>query len=457
MNPNPEHTIHFTRYHQLLNVMEPIRPVGRISKVVGLVAESEGPSARVGEVCWVETESGKRPAEVVGFRDNRVLLMPQGEMSGMTQGSSVVATGTSLRVKVGEALLGRVLDGLGEPMDGKGPLPLEESREIYSSPPDSLRRRRIDEAIATGIRSIDAIATIGKGQRMGIFSGSGVGKSIALGMIARNTSADVNVVALVGERGREVREFLERDLGEEGLKRSVVVIATSDKPALIRIKASLVATTIAEYFRDQGADVMLMMDSITRLAMAQREIGLSIGEPPTSRGYTPSVFAMMPRLLERAGTSDFGSITGLYTVLVEGDDLDEPVSDHLRSILDGHIVLSRRLASLNHYPAVDILPSISRVMIDVVTQEHMSAAKEVLEVMATYREAEDLINIGAYAKGSNPRIDYAISAIDKVNIFLKQDIFERSEFTETQNDLINLLSDKTPVPVENGVGAETET
>jgi flagellum-specific ATP synthase len=274
---------------------------------------------------------------------------------------------------------------------------------------------------------------------MGIFSGSGVGKSITLGIIARNTSADVNVVALVGERGREVREFLERDLGEEGLQRSVVVIATSDKPALIRIKAAFVATTIAEYFRDQGADVMLMMDSITRLALAQREIGLSIGEPPTTRGYTPSVFAMMPKLLERAGTAERGSITGLYTVLVEGDDMDEPVSDHLRSILDGHVVLSRRLASLNHYPAVDVLPSISRVMIDVVPEEHMKAANRVKEVIATYREAEDLINIGAYAKGSNPRIDFAIAMQDKVNNFLKQGIFDKTNFAETQKGVISLL------------------
>ena len=446
MFPTPDQAIRTARFCQLLDVIEPIRPVGRITKVVGLVAESEGPAARVGEVCCVETGSGSRPAEVVGFRDNRVLLMPLGVMSGLAQGANVIATGSSLRVKVSKKLLGRILDGLGEPMDGGEPLDVEESREIYSSPPDSLRRKRITEPIATGIRSIDAILTIGKGQRMGIFSGSGVGKSITLGIIARNTSADVNVVALVGERGREVREFLERDLGEEGLKRSVVVIATSDQPALIRIRAAFIATTIAEYFRDRGADVMLMMDSITRLAMAQREIGLSIGEPPTSRGYTPSVFAMMPRLLERAGTSHFGSITGLYTVLVEGDDLDEPVSDHLRSVLDGHIVLSRRLASLNHYPAVDILPSISRVMIDVVPDEHLSAAKRVLEVTATYREAEDLINIGAYAKGSNPRIDYAISAIDKVNSFLKQGIFERTDYSDTQSGLVNLLSDKPAAP-----------
>ena len=440
MHANPDMGVIFSRYERLLELIEPIRPVGQVIKVVGLVIESEGPSASVGEICLVSTEAGRRVAEVVGFRDNRVLLMPLGEMTGLTPGAKVIATGSPLKVNVGNELLGRVLDGLGEPMDGNGPLPIDEKRDVAANPPMALKRKRITELIATGIRSIDALSTLGKGQRMGIFSGSGVGKSIILGMIAQNTSADVNVVALVGERGREVREFLERDLGEEGLKRSVVVVATSDKPSLIRIKASLVATTIAEYFRDRGADVMLMMDSITRLALAQREVGLSVGEPPTTRGYTPSVFAMMPRLLERAGTSENGSITGLYTVLVEGDDMDEPVSDHLRSILDGHIVLSRRLASLNHYPAVDILPSISRVMIDVVDEEHMRSAQRVKEVVATYREAEDLINIGAYAKGSNPKIDFAISVNDKVDSFLKQGIFESAAFDDTRQGVINLLN-----------------
>jgi len=429
----------FDRYHHILNIIQPIRPVGQIIKVVGLVTESEGPSASVGEICLVETEAGKKLAEVVGFRDSRVLLMPLSEMAGITPGARVIATGAPLKVNVGIGLLGRIVNGLGEPIDGKGPLPVEETRDITATPPDAIKRQRITQPIATGIRSIDALLTIGKGQRMGIFAGSGVGKSIALGMIARNTSADVNVVALVGERGREVREFLERDLGAEGLKRSVVVIATSDKPALVRIKAAYLATAIAEYFRDLGADVMLMMDSITRLALAQREIGLSVGEPPTTRGYTPSVFAMMPRLLERAGMAENGSVTGLYTVLVEGDDMDEPVSDHLRSILDGHVALSRRLASLGHYPSVDVLPSISRVMIDVVAEEHMEAAKKVKEVLATYREAEDLINIGAYAKGSNPRIDFAISVIEKVNGFLQQGIFDKAPYEDTKSKLLNLL------------------
>ena len=429
----------FDRYHQILETVEPVRPVGKVIKVIGMVTESEGPSASIGEVCLIETKTGFRPAEVVGFRDNRVLLMPLGEMAGLSPGAVVVATGSNLRVKVGHELLGRVLNGLGEPIDGKAPIRKYELKEISNKPPDAITRARITEPVATGIRSIDALLTIGKGQRMGIFSGSGVGKSIMLGMIARNTSADVNVVVLVGERGREVREFLERDLGEEGLKRSVVIIATSDKPALIRLKAAQAATTIAEYFRDEGADVMLMLDSTTRLAMAQREIGLSVGEPPTTRGYTPSVYAMMPALLERAGTSDKGSITGLYTVLVEGDDMDEPVSDHLRSILDGHVVLSRRLTSRNHYPAVDILTSISRVMIDVVKKEHFQAANKVKEVVSTYREAEDLINIGAYAKGSNPRIDFAISVIDRIDKFLIQDMFEKTSFEQTVGDLLKLL------------------
>ena len=429
----------FEKYHETLTTVEPIRPVGKVIKVIGMITESEGPSASVGEICLIETKDGYRPAEVVGFRENSVLLMPLGEMAGLTPGAVVVASGSNLRIKVGNDLLGRVLNGLGEPIDGKGPIHDYVLKEISNKPPDAVTRSRIKKPVATGIRSIDAVLTVGRGQRMGIFSGSGVGKSITLGMIARNTSADVNVVVLVGERGREVREFLERDLGEEGLKRSVVIVATSDKPALIRLKAAMVATTIAEFFRDQKLDVMLMLDSTTRLAMAQREIGLSVGEPPTTRGYTPSVFAMLPALLERAGTSDDGSITGLYTVLVEGDDMDEPVSDHLRSILDGHVVLSRRLASRNHYPAVDILPSISRVMIDVVEKDHYQAANRLKEVVATYNEAEDLINIGAYAKGSNPNIDFAIASIEKINNFLKQDIFEKTSYEDTVSGLLGLL------------------
>ncbi|MBC8204692.1 flagellar protein export ATPase FliI [bacterium] len=429
----------FARYHQLLGLIDPIRPIGNVVKVVGLVIESEGPSASIGEICLIETNEGKRAAEVVGFRDNRTLLMPLGEMAGLTPGANVTATGSPLKINLGLSMLGRIIGGLGEPLDDKGPLPIEETRDTIAAPPDAVKRRRITESIATGIRSIDAICTLGKGQRMGIFSGSGVGKSIILGMIARNTSADVNVVCLVGERGREVREFLERDLGEEGLKRSVVVVVTSDKPALIRLKGAFIATTIAEYFRDQGADVMLMMDSVTRVAMAQREVGLSVGEPPTTRGYTPSVFALLPKLMERSGSAENGSITALYTVLVEGDDMNEPVADHTRAILDGHIILSRQLASINHYPAVDVIPSISRVMIDVVPEEHMNMARKVKEVIATYREAEDLINIGAYAKGSNKKIDFAISVNDKVNQFLQQEMFDKVDYKQVQEGLLNLF------------------
>jgi len=439
MSINIDYKTVFSRYNQILGTVDPIKPVGRIIRVVGMMIEAEGPTASVGEVCQIETADGNQPAEVVGFRDNRVLLMPLGEISGLSPGVRVTATGSPFKVPVGPGLLGRVIDGLGVPMDGNGPLPIDKMREVNSQPPEAVTRRIITEPVATGIRSVDALMTLGKGQRMGIFSGSGVGKSIMLGMIARNTNADINVVALVGERGREVREFLERDLGEEGLKRSVVVIATSDKPALIRIKAAFVATTIAEYFRDEGADVMLMLDSTTRLAMAQREVGLSIGEPPTTRGYTPSVFSLFPRLMERSGMSDYGSITGLYTVLVEGDDMDEPVSDHLRSILDGHIVLSRRLASLNHYPAIDILTSISRVMKDIVSEEHLQKANNLKELVAIYRDAEDMINIGAYTKGANSKIDFSISVIDKVNEFLKQGIFENASYDETVSTLQELF------------------
>jgi flagellum-specific ATP synthase len=333
-----------------------------------------------------------------------------------------------------------VLDGRGKPLDGRGPIVTEEVRSIYSAPPNPLERQRITKPIATGIRSIDSLLTVGRGQRVGIFAGSGVGKSVTLGMIARKSSADVNVIALVGERGREVAEFLDRELGEEGLRKSVVVVATSDQAPLIRIKAGLMATTIAEYFRDQGMDVMFLMDSVTRLAMAQREVGLAIGEPPTTKGYTPSVFAMLPRLLERAGNARRGSITGLYTVLVEGDDMTEPVADAVRSILDGHIVLSRRLASAGHYPAVDVLESVSRVMPAITTDQHRAAAHRLVDMMATYREAEDLINIGAYVRGSNPRIDEALKNWDKIRGFLRQLSHEHAEFQESIDHLITMMS-----------------
>jgi flagellum-specific ATP synthase len=377
-------------------------------------------------------------AEVVGFRDSKVLIMPLGEMMGIGAGSDVVALGTPLEIGVGDQLLGRVLDGLGHPIDGKGPILTERRLEVTAAPPPPLSRKRIVEPLALGVRAIDGPLTCGKGQRVGIFAGSGVGKSTVLGMIARNTAADVNVIALVGERGKEVLDFIERDLGEEGLRRSVVIVSTSDQPALVRIKAAFVAMTVAEYFRDQGLDVTFMMDSVTRFAMAQREVGLAIGEPTTTRGYTPSVFALLPKLLERAGTSDKGTITGLFTVLVDGDDLNEPVADAVRSCLDGHIVLSRQLAAANHYPAIDLLQSVSRVMPDVVSKEHYGAASALRDVLATYREAEDLVNIGAYVPGSNPRVDVALAKIDGARAFLKQGIHEAASFDDSVAALARL-------------------
>ena len=357
--------------------------------------------------------------------------MPLGEMQGIGPGSEVVSSRNLLRVKVGKSLLGRVLDGLGNPIDGKGPLLADTEYPIQSPPPPPLSRRRICEPVSVGIRAVDGLMTLGKGQRMAILAGSGVGKSTMMGMIARNTSADINVIALIGERGREVLDFIERDLGEEGLKKSVVVVSTSDQPALLRIKGANAATAVAEYFRDQGMDVMLMMDSLTRVAMAQREVGLTIGEPPATRGYPPSVFAMMPKLLERSGTGEKGSITGLYAVLVDGDDMNEPVADNVRSIVDGHVVLSRRLAAQNHYPPIDILSSLSRVMNEVVDAEHLKAAQRLRSLQATYQEAEDLINIGAYSAGSNPEIDRAIEKNTGIREFLRQGVMDKVSFADT--------------------------
>lgn len=436
----------FDKYLDIIQGTDPIRSNGKVTQVIGLVIESMGPAVALGEMCHVRSwdDGMVTSAEVVGFKGNRVLLMPLGEMSRIAQGSEVTACREPFSIGVGEELLGRVVDGLGRPIDGKGYIHTVERRSIYANPPNPLVRKRIDQPLATGIRAIDGLLTCGKGQRVGIFSGSGVGKSVLLGMIARNTSADVNVIALIGERGREVRDFIERDLGSEGLKRSVVVAVTSDQAALVRTKGALVATTIAEYFRDQGLDVMLMMDSLTRIAMAQREVGLAIGEPPTTKGYTPSVFALMPKLLERAGKASRGSITGLYTVLVEGDDFNEPISDAARSILDGHIVLSRKLAARNHYPAIDVLESVSRVMIDVVAREHREAANHMIEILATYREAEDLVNIGAYVSGSNPRIDRALDMIEEVNAYLKQDIYEKADYEESVERLIRMMGEKSP-------------
>jgi flagellum-specific ATP synthase len=417
------------RHILALREMDPIQVRGKVTNIVGLVVEGHGPGSSMGGMCEIYSKARKSSimAEVVGFRNKRVLLMPLGDLGGIGPGSVIIARKSQPIVKVGNDMLGRVVDGMGEPLDGKGPLMLDSEMPLYGKPYNPLKKRRIDEPLDLGIRSINGLLTVGKGQRMAIMSGSGVGKSVLLGMMARHTKADVNVIALIGERGREVNEFLERDLGEEGLKRSVVVTAISDQPSLIRIRGAYLATTIAEYFRDQGLDVLLMMDSITRFAMSMREIGLAVGEPPTTKGYTPSCFAKMPKLLERAGnTSSKGSITGLYTVLVEGDDLTEPVADTVRSIVDGHIVLSRDLAARGHYPAVDILRSVSRVMNDIVDEKHLSAARSIQSMTAVYEEARDLINIGAYVAGNNPEIDNAIGHIDSINRFLKQDINENA-------------------------------
>lgn len=430
--------INFKQYHNKLSRLELVRLTGKIVSVAGLIIESKGPSASVGEFCHVYPTGACTPvpAEVVGFKDDRILLMPIGDMESISPASKVIATGFPLRVKVGHGLKGRVLGGLGEPIDGKGPLQADEERSVYNSPPNPLKRRRISESVRTGIRAIDGLLTCGKGQRLGIFSGSGVGKSTFLGKIARCSDADVNIIALIGERGREVREFIEKNLGEDGLKKSVVVAVTSDRPSLLRVKGAYVACTVAEYFRDEGLNVMLFLDSVTRFALAQREVGLAIGEPPTTRGYTPSVFALLPKILERTGADHKGSITGLYTVLVEGDDMNEPVADAVRGILDGHIVLSRALAAQNHYPPIDILESVSRSMIDIVSSEHKQAAQKLKMLYATYKEAEDLINIGAYVKGSNQRIDYAISMIDRIREYLRQDIEDE---TSGDDDILRLI------------------
>jgi flagellum-specific ATP synthase len=429
------------RYLNAIRSVDLLRINGKVRQVIGTVIESNGPPMSIGETASIVYRRAADPvlAEAVGFRESKVLLMPLGELGGIAAGSDVVALGHPLQIGLTSGLLGRVLDGLGRPIDGLGPIGDAVPAEITGLPPDAMRRRRVTDALGMGVRSIDGLLTCGKGQRIGIFAGSGVGKSTILGMIARNTTADVNVIALVGERGKEVRDFIERDLGEAGLKRSVVIVATSDQPALVRIKAAYVATRIAEFFRDAGLDVMLMMDSVTRFAVAQREVGLAIGEPTTTRGYTPSVFAALPRLLERAGTSEVGTITALYSVLVDGDDMNEPVADAVRSILDGHIVLSRKMAAANQYPAVDVLASVSRVMPDVVSPEHFAAASKVRDLMATYREAEDLINIGAYVAGSNPRVDLAIARFDAIRTFMRQGIYETSTLDEAQRAVAMLV------------------
>ena len=437
---NPSSVINFDRYHALME-RSFVKHLGKVTKVVGLTIESIGPEAKLNDLCIIKSNSsaGAVKAEVVGFRDDRVLLMPYDNVEGVGLGSWVENTGAPLQVSVGDELLGKTLDGIGEPMDESSLVEDGQSYSVEASPPDPLSRKLIDEVLPLGVKAVDGLITIGKGQRIGIFAGSGVGKSTLMGMFARNTKADINVIALIGERGREVREFIERDLGEEGMSRSVVVVATSDKPALIRNKAAKTATAVAEYFRDQGKDVLLMMDSLTRFSMAQREIGLASGEPPVSRGYPPSVYAEMPKLLERAGNSDRGSITGLYTVLVDGDDFNEPITDTARGILDGHIVLSRGMAQKNHYPAIDILQSISRVMSSIASKEHKRVAGILKNVLATYSEAEDLINIGAYKAGSNPNIDFAIEKIDAVNEFLMQGTEEKFTFEEAVSIMTDIF------------------
>jgi flagellum-specific ATP synthase len=438
MNNKP----HAAKYIEHLAQIDPIRVNGKVTQVIGLTVESEGPDASVGDVCLIYPFKSSNPikAEVVGFRSNKVILMPLGELNSIGPGCEVVSTGRPLTVQVGHELLGKVLNGLGEPLDGSRLASRMASYSTNNQPGNPLMRPRVLEPISVGIRCIDGLLTIGKGQRVGIFSGSGVGKSTLLGMIARNTSADVNVIALIGERGREVLDFIERDLGPEGLARSVVIVATSDQPALIRIKGALIATSIAEYFRDRGLNVMLMMDSVTRFAMAQREVGLAVGEPPATRGYTPSVFAMLPRLLERSGTGPKGSITAFYSVLVDGDDMNEPITDAVRGILDGHIVLDRNLANKGHYPAIDVLSSVSRVMKEIVTADHQEAADSLKRMLSIYKDSEDLINIGAYQKGSNQEIDNSLQYIGEITNYTRQKTDEKVNFQEAHERLLEQFS-----------------
>ncbi|MDL2289335.1 flagellar protein export ATPase FliI [Clostridia bacterium OttesenSCG-928-F22] len=435
-----EEKFDLAKYSNIINTADPFTCTGKVTQVVGLTVECVGLNARMGDVCKLYTGNADDCilTEVVGFKEDKVLLMPLGELSGIGPDNYVEATNEPLKVPVGEGFLGRVLDALGNPMDGKGPVVADDYYSIANPPPNPLMRDRIKEILPLGVKAIDSLLTIGQGQRVGIFAGSGVGKSTLLGMMARNTTADINVIVLIGERGREVRDFLEKDLGEEGLKRSILIVATSDQPALLRLKSASVGTSIAEYFREKGYNVLLMMDSLTRFAMAQREIGMATGEPPVSRGYTPSVYAIMPKLLERSGTSDKGSITGLYTVLVEGDDMNEPISDTVRGILDGHIVLSRKLAHNNHYPAIDVLSSISRLMVDIVDEGHLQQAGFVKNMMATYRDVQDLISIGAYKKGSNPNVDQAIELRGPINRLLQQSIGEAFTYDETIEQLMQI-------------------
>lgn len=437
--------LNLTRYHKIINDTDPIRVYGKVTQITGLIIEGHGPGSSIGELCEIFPKEASHAveAEVVGFKGEKIQLMPLGDTRGLSPGSKIMAKRHRAVVRVGEGLLGRVINGLGNPIDGKGDIACKMEYPIYNSPLNPLDRRRIEKPLDLGIKAMNGLITCGQGQRLGIFAGSGVGKSVLLGMMARNTSADVNVIALIGERGREVKEFLDKDLKKAGLARSVVIVATSDQPPLIRMRGAYIATAIAEYFRDCGKKVLLMMDSVTRFATAMREVGLAIGEPPTTKGYTPSVFSVLPKLLERAGTcAGKGNITGLYTVLVEEDDMNDPIVDAVRSILDGHVVLSRDLATHNHYPSIDILRSISRTMIDIVSPEHMADARRLREVVSRYRKAEDLINIGAYKNGSNADIDYAISMIERINDYLRQGIEEKVTIEDSIKRLSRLFEAK---------------
>ena len=440
--PTPNRLQHALRRVRETRVTE---TCGRVVQLIGLVVESEGPLAALGEVCRILSarDGSETLAEVVGFRNHHLLLMPLGELHGICPGSEVIATGAPLRVGVGDALLGRTIDGLGNPIDGHGDIVTEHTARLQMRPPHPLKRQRIGEVFQTGIKSLDTFTPLGRGQRLGIFAGSGVGKSTLLGMIASQAEADVNVIALIGERGREVREFLERDLDERGRKKSVVVVATSNEPALNRVKSAFLAMAIAEHFRDAGKNVMLMMDSVTRFAMAQREIGLAVGEPPTTRGYTPSVFSLLPQLLERAGAGERGAITGLFTVLVEGDDMNDPIADSVRSILDGHIVLTRELATQNHYPAIDVLESVSRLNRDLLPAAKIKVTAAAREHLANYRKNADLINIGAYPAGSNPLIDQAIALQPQLNQFLRQSVTEGFSATQSWEALSKIITLKS--------------
>jgi len=436
---NANHALDFSRYTSLVNRMEPVRREGEVVELVGLIVESKGPAAAIGDFCEIRTRGGRRiRTQVIGFRDGRVLSMPLEETDGLSLGDRILARGGDGELNVSPQLLGRVLDGFGVPMDGGPPIHADDTRPLFASPPNPLDRAHINQRLATGIRAIDGLLPCGKGQRIGIFGGSGVGKSTLLGSMARSGSAGVNVIALIGERNREVREFLEHDLGEEGMKRSVVVVATSDRPAPIRVRACFVALAVAEYFRDQGEDVLLVMDSITRLAMAQREIGLAAGEPPSQKGYTPSVFSLLPKVCERAGNFETGSITGFFTVLVEGDDFNEPICDAVRSILDGHITLARELGAAGHYPAIQILDSVSRLQSKLATPEELENARRIREALAIYRQSEDLINLGAYASGSNARLDTAIRSRSEIIRFLRQGPRDVSSIDDTMRMMTQL-------------------